>query len=152
MNLAEGVIAKDYKRPLIVGLVLATFGELMIFIIFGVILFPSGNILSKFLWTVLFCGVGMGSAFGTIVDLAVVGRLKGRSAIIACTIISTVILGFACNLLCFNLDQHFNYFGGQGSPKLFILNGIVMASIGGFLSGWLLFTESGSRALDRLGI
>ncbi len=145
-------VTKQYKRPLIVGLFLATFGELMIFLIFGVLLYPEGNLMSKFLWTVLFCGVGMGSALGTIIDLAVVGRLNGKAAIIACTVISIAILGFGCNFLCFNLDQHFHYFGGQDSPRLFIINGIVMSAIGGALGGWLLFTDSGSRILDKLGV
>ena len=116
------------------------------------LLYPEGSLLSKFLWTVLFCGVGMGSAMGTIISLGVVGRLNGSQAILACTLISTVTLGFACNFLCFNLDQHFHYFGGQDNPQFFIINGIIMAAIGGVLSGWLLFTPSGSRVLDRVGI
>lgn len=145
-------IVSQYKRPLIVGLAMTTFGELGIFLIFGVLLYPQGDLLSKFIWTVLFCGVGMGSAFGTLVDLFVVGRLKGVSAIIACTVISALILGVGCNFLCFKLDQHFHYFGGQHSPILFVLNGIVMAIIGALLSGWLLFTDSGSKLLTRTGI
>jgi|TARA_B100000749_G_scaffold280077_2_gene274661 hypothetical protein len=145
-------LRKQFQRPLLVGLALAIFGELMIFLIFGVLLYPEGNILSKFLWTVLFCGIGMGSALGVFISLLVVGRLAGKAAILACTIISTITLGFGCNLLCFNLDQHFHYFGGQQSPQFFIINGIIMAVIGGVLSGWLLFTPSGSKLLSRIGI
>lgn len=145
-------VAKEYTRPLIVGLALATFGELLLFIVFGVILYPEGDLFSKFLWTVVFCGIGMGSAFGVAIDLMVVNRFKGAMAILYCTILSSGFLGIGCNVLCFKLDQEFQYFGGQHNPTLFIINGLIMATLGGFIGGWLLFTDQGKKILQKVGL
>lgn len=141
-----------FRRPIILGLTFSILGELIIFLIFGVFLHPQGSLLSKFLWTVVYCGVGMGAAFGALVDLFVVNKLSGKKAIFACAIISTLILGVGCNLLCLNLDQHFQYFGGQESPLIFVINGVVMATLGGLLGGWLLFTNKGNNMLTKIGI
>lgn len=149
---AHRELRKQYVRPLWIGIALSVTGELLIFLVFGVMLFPAGNILNKFLWTVVFCGVGMGASLGALIDLLVVGRWQGLPAIAATASLSVFLLGMACNLLCLNLDQHFYYFGGTDHLVLFLANGIVMAALGGVVAGMLLFTEQGRGFLDRLGL
>ena len=63
-----------YRRPLYLALGLAIFGEFLIFIVFAVLLFPSGSMIEKALW-LLICGVAIGATTGTFVDL-----FRGRSA------------------------------------------------------------------------
>ena len=138
-----------YLRPITLCVIAASFFELLIFVIFGLWLFPEGNILNKFLWSVVFCGVGMGSATGWLISVLVVDRLQGIKAIGVTALISLLVLGIACNLLCLGLDQHFNYFGSHEMPLLFWLNGIVMSALGGVIVGWLLFTQTGLRYLDK---
>ena len=63
--MSENAVAEEarklYVRPLIVSLFFAVVGELLLLVIYGIILFPEGNILYKVLWTLVFCGIGMGS-------------------------------------------------------------------------------------------
>ncbi len=141
-----------YRRPLVLAIAAAMFGELAIFLIFGVVLYPAGSILSKFLWTVVFCGIGMGAALGAAVSLFVVDRFDGARAIGATTVLSVLMLGLACDLLCLELDKHFEFFGGHEMPTLFLLNGVVMSLVGGLAIGSALFTVRGRNLLDRLGI
>lgn len=106
--------------------------------------------MNKFVWTVGFCGLGMGSVIGALIDLLVVGKATGMKAIAGTTVISTVVLA-SCNILCWRLDHYFHYFGGQENPHLFLGNGFVWAVSGGFLIGWLLFTQKGLKLLHRAG-
>ena len=149
--MAESSVRSTYLRPLWLSIALATSGELVIFVVWGLVLFPEGDPLTKFLWTVVFCGVGMGSAMGALTDLVVVERLDGIEAVVTVALMWAVPLGLGCDLLCFNLDRHyFRYFGGSDAPGLFIGSGVVMAAIGGVLVGLLCFTERGRRLLDHL--
>lgn len=143
---------KDYLRPLKLGIFFSILGEGAIFLIWGVYLYPEGNLFHKFLWTIVFCGLGMGAAIGAFIDFFIMGKLKGNAAIIATIFLSLLLLGLLCNFLCFNLDMHFNFFGGQNSPTLFIWNGIGMSILGGLLIGMLLFTKKGNGLLDKYGI
>ncbi|GEM_PF-795520 len=146
-------LQQRYRRPLLLGIAASVLAESVIFVVWGLILFPDGNVLTKLLWTVGFCGLGMGSTIGALLVLLVVDRLDGPAAIAATSVLSALVLGVACNLLCYNLDRHyFHYFGGGDTPALFLINGVLMASLGGALIGWLLFTPGGRRRLDRLGI
>lgn len=132
----------------VAGSVLA---ETAIFVIWGLILYPEGSIFAKFLWTIVFCGIGMGSVVAVALLLFVVDQFDGWQAVIATSVITVIVLGGVCNVLCFQLDsQFFHYFGGAENPTLFIANGFVLAALGGALGGWLLFTPSGQRRLDRL--
>lgn len=143
---------RAYLRPLQVSIALAILGELGVFFVFGVILFPGGSLVGKLLWAVLFCGVGMGASAGAFVDLLVVGRWHGARAIVATTAIFVLLLGVACNVLCWQLDRGFHYFGGAERPLLFLLGGLFWAALGGGVAGALLFTERGGRILGRLGL
>lgn len=127
-------------------------GEFIIFLVCGLWLYPGGDVVNKFLWTVVFCGFGMGSAFAVLLILLIADKLTGWRAAWATSGISLATLGVLCNWLCFRLDSHyFHYFGGAESPTLFIANGIVMSAIGGLLIGWLLFVPEGQQLLVKLG-
>lgn len=131
-----------YLRPIKLSIALSVLSEAVIFVVWGLILYPEGSIINKLLWTVVFCGLGMGSAVGALVALLVVDRLSGLPALIATTVQSVVILGVGCNLLCLNLDRHFLYFGGTENHLLFLGNGIVMSAAGGVIIGWACFMRT----------
>ena len=118
--------------------------------VWGLILYPEGNILHKFLWTIIFCGLGMGAAAGSVVVFMISGRQKGYPAIVSCMLISIVLLGLLCNVLCFRLDMHFGFFGGADTPILFIWNGTIMSALGGWLVGWLSFTKKGKQLATKI--
>ncbi|MHC4587517.1 MAG: hypothetical protein ACYS3N_23570 [Planctomycetota bacterium] len=128
------------------------FGELLLLILFGIILFPDGSMLHKALWTLVFCGIGMGATLGAFINILVVDRFHGMKAIFTTTALSLIILGIACNLLCLNLDKHFHYFGGSSNPYLFSFGSVFGSVIGGLIAGTILFTEKGNKYLERLGI
>ena len=140
------------NRPIKLGIIFSMATELFIFILWGLILYPEGNMVYKFLWAVVFCGIGMGAAVGAMIQLFVVGRLTGYKAILTCSLLSVVILGVACNLLCMNLDSQFHYFGGVEDPVFFIAGGAVLAAVSGTFAGWLLFSEKGKSMMDKLGM
>jgi hypothetical protein len=143
---------KLYVRPLIISLFFAVAGELLLLVIYGIILFPEGNLLYKVLWTLGFCGIGMGATLGAGINLFVMGRSAGPNAILLTILLSFLIMGVACDLLCLNLDLHFNYFGAQASPLLFSAGGVLGSILAGAGIGGLLFTEMGRSLLERIGI
>lgn len=141
-----------YLRPIWLGIAGSVLAEFMIFLIWGLFLYPAGSYLAKFLWTVIFCGFGMGAVTGAIIATFIVDRFEGMKAIILTSVITAFILGVACNLLCFTLDSHFfHYFGAEENPYLFIVNGVVMSALGGLLVGWLLFSNKGKQLLQKAG-
>lgn len=152
MKSSSNISAIEVLRPLKLSILFSMLGEAFIFLVWGVLLYPEGNLLHKFLWTVVFCGFGMGAAIGAIIALFVVGKWKGAYAVILCAELSGIVLGLFCNYLCFYLDMHFDYFGGKETPLLFVINGTVMATLGGALVGWLCFTEKGKRILNKYNI
>lgn len=152
MSTKYDVTVKDYLRPLKLGILFSVLGESLIFLIWGVILYPEGSLLNKFIWTVVICGFGMGSAIGVLIDLFIVGKMRGFFAIFLSMLFSMMLLGMVCNFLCYFLDMHFGYFGGKDTPALFLLNGFFSSALGGILIGWLCFTYSGNEILDKLNI
>ena len=87
----------------------------------------------------------MGSAVGALVCLFVVGRWTGWKAIFATTALAVLVLGLGCNYLCFSLDRHFHYFGGEENPAAFWIFGVVGSAVGALLIGWLVFSEREKR-------
>ena len=67
-----------YLRPLLVCLSLCLAGELFLFAVYGLVLFPEGNVLHKLAWAAL-CGVGMGLTTGGLVDLLIVDRALSQA-------------------------------------------------------------------------
>lgn len=149
MQKKDNLSAIDVLRPIKLSILFSILGEAVILLVWGMLLYPEGNLLHKFLWTIVFCGLGMGAAIGAIIALFVVGKWTGTYAVILCAELSGIILGLFCNYLCYNLDMHFDYFGGKETPLLFVINGMVMAIIGGAVVGWLCFTERGKRLLSK---
>lgn len=143
----EPITRASYIRPITLSIAFSVAGELVIFVVWGLILFPEGSIFNKLVWTLGFCGIGMGSAVGAAVVLFVVDRLDGLAAVLATAGIAVALLGVACNSLCLALDRHFLYFGGAEDMTLFLANGIAMAAVGGLVVGWLCFTDRGRRVL-----
>ena len=143
---------KMFIRPLTISLFFSVVGEFLLFVIYGVILFPEGNMIYKLLWTLVFCGIGMGATLGAGINLYIVGRHTGHKAILLTILLSFLILGVACDLLCLNLDLHFNYFGAQTSPLLFSAGGILGSFIAGAGIGGLLFFQTGQTILERIGL
>jgi uncharacterized membrane protein len=142
-----------YRRSLVLCLLGAVLIEIGIFLVFGLLMYPGGDWIAKFLWTVVFCGVGMGAVLGAAINLFVLDRLSGWNAVLATTAWSVALLGIGCNLLCYRLDaNYFQYFGGQDNAALFLGNGVAVSAIGGLCAGWLLFSVSGTRLLTRLGL
>jgi hypothetical protein len=106
----------------------------------------------KILWTLGFCGIGMGATLGTSINLFIIGRYSGLKAILLTTLLAFLIMGVACDLLCLNLDLHFNYFGAQTNPLLFSAGGMLGSLIAGAGIGGLLFSKTGQSIMERLGI
>lgn len=123
--------------------------ELGLLLYYGIYLSDEGPLFNKIIWTLGFCGLGMGLAAGSLINLFVVDKLKGRKAIIMTTIITTLTLGVACNWLCTELDRHFKYFGGVQNIYIHFLPSFFSAVIGGWFLGWLLFTEKGNGLLEK---
>lgn len=152
MKSSSNISANEVLRPLKLSILFSVLGELVIFLIWGVLLYPDGNLLHKFLWTVVFCGLGMGSTIGAAISLLVVGKWKGIQAVILCAELSGLILGIFCNYLCYSLDMNFDHFGGMDTPVLIVITGTVMAILGGALVGWLCFMENGKKILNRYNV
>ena len=143
---------QTYLRPIIVAISLSVVAEFGLLVLFGMVLFPEGSLFHKFLWTIVFCGLGMGSVLGAAISLFIVDKLKGKAAILSCVALSFVTLGIFCDQLCLALDRHFQYFGGASHGWVFSTTSWILSSLGGALAGWLLFTEAGSKLLSKLGI
>jgi len=143
---------KIFIRPLIVSLGFSVIGEFLLLIIYGIILFPDGNMIYKVLWTLVFCGIGMGATLGTFINLFVSGRYSGRKAILLTILLAFLVMGAACDLLCLNLDMHFNYFGAQTNPLLFSIGGVLGSIIAGAGIGGLLFSKTGQSLMVKTGI
>jgi hypothetical protein len=145
-------IRNKYVRPLRVSLIFCIGGEFILLLVFGILLFPEGNLFFKFLWTLLFCGVGMGGALGSLINLLIVDRLEGQKAVWATVALSFVLLGILCDLLCLKLDSIYNYFGGSAHSFEFVIVSLVLSPVAGYLIGWLCFTAPGKRLLGRAGL
>lgn len=125
--------------------------EFFILVVYGIVLFPEGVLLNKVLWALVFCGIGMGASIGTFIDLIITGCWQGWKAICVTMLLSTAILGIACDMLCLTLDRQFGYFGGAEDSALFVSVGVFLAASSGMLLGWSLFTDRGRHLLDRRG-
>ncbi|MBT8247944.1 MAG: hypothetical protein KJN73_09000 [Acidimicrobiia bacterium] len=142
---------RQYLRPLYIGVILAGVGELGIFLVWGVWLFPEGDLLSKFAW-IATCSLGMGLTVGGLVDLTVVERLRGRAAMGATIGLTALVIGVGCNYLCWSLDHQYNWWGGATAPGLFLGAGLVGSLILGWLYAYFLFSRQGPKMLGRVGI
>ena len=114
------------------------------------ILFPSGDPIAKLTWAVIW-GLAIGSVIGALTDLLVIGRFMNVGALISSALLATTVF-IACDVLCFYLDHHYQFWGTAQNPTLFLVSGIVLGIVGGTAYSLLLFTESGNRLLESLGL
>jgi len=128
------------NRVLLMSLAASVFSEFILLVVYGIILFPEGNLLNKTLWTLVYCGLGMGATVAAFINLFVTDRYTGLRAIILTTVIAVVLLGFLCDGLCYRLDLRFDYFGAPHMPPLFFhVSSWVGSLVGGALVGYLSF-------------
>ena len=119
--------------------------ELIYFTVWGLWLFPEGNLISKITWTMT-CGVAMGAVIALATLILVEGNLQDAKAILAAAGI-VALVGTFCAILYSQIDHSFNYFGGKTHTLMFILSGVIPAIVGGILYGWVLYS---SRFFDSL--
>jgi hypothetical protein len=139
----------DYIRPITLGITITAFGEVLIFILRGLLLFPEEDMLTKLAWTAT-CGIAMGAVIGALINVFVTGRLAGCRAMITCALIYIVVLSY-CSVLCYRIDLTIGYFGARSNPELFLAGGFVPALVTSIPYAWFLFSEQGSTILEKVG-
>jgi hypothetical protein len=149
MNLDK--LHRGYRQPLYLALVMAIGGEGILWLVYGLLLFPEGGLVRMLIWS-LACGTAMGAVTGTFVDLLVVGRLFGSKAILLSTAIFVGVMGIACNAVCFTLGRQLATWGAHTHPELFLAGGFVPSIPAGLLYSYLLFTQKGQVLLARVGL
>ncbi|MDF1671641.1 MAG: hypothetical protein P1U83_18755 [Roseovarius sp.] len=77
--------ASRLRAPLKLALLFSAGGQAEIFVLWGLILFHEGNVFNTFMWTIVYCGFGMGVALGAVVALGILESLEGWKAIILTT-------------------------------------------------------------------
>lgn len=127
---------------------LAAVGEATYFVVWGLWLFPEGDVLAKLGWTVV-CVVAMGAVIGAGVVAFVIDRQVGILAIVVTAVIYAAVLSI-CTVICANVDRHFDYFGGATEPTLFVLAGLIPAILSSGLYAWLLHSRRGQSILARV--
>ena len=148
---AFNMYRKQFTRPLIIATIFTWFSELALLIYFGIYLNSHGNLIYKIIWTLGFCGIGMGLTLGGLIDIFLIGRVSVRAGIWLTILFSMTTVGISCNLLCLHMNHHFQYFGGDNvSPYLFFLPGFIGSIVLGWLLGWLIFTEKGNHFLTKI--
>ncbi len=120
-----------------VAIAMTLFAELFYFSIWGIALFPAGNLAAKALWT-FSCGIAMGALIGAATLLWIEGRHSGSAAFWRAAV-TMMTVGTYCTWLCSRIDIRFEYFGGSENSLLFITAGIVPAIAGGLLYGWIVY-------------
>ena len=147
---SESIDRSDFVRPIAVAVFFTLLGEILIFFIWALALFPTGVLWRKLVWTMT-CGVAMGMTIGAFVNVFVTGRLRSYAAAWMSGVIYFSVLAF-CVGLCYQIDLSVNFFGAREAPVLFIMGGIVPAFLTSLVYGWVLYSQSGRALLDRVGL
>ena len=130
------------RTTLVVAIAMTSLAEAIYFVIWGVVLFPAGDLLGKLVWTVT-CGIAMGAVIAGIVILTAPAR---KAHAFETGVVSMISVGVACAVLCSRIDARFDYFGGPEETTLFVFAGALPAMVGGLLFGWMIT----SGAVDPL--
>lgn len=146
----DRLIRQEFVRPIVLAIFFTLAGEILIFLLWGVVLFPAGTLWRKLAWTMV-CGLAMGATIGALVNVFVTGRQSGRPAGIAAGALYFGVLSL-CVLICYEIDHAIGFFGAHEEPLLFILGGLVPAAITAVAYGWLLHAENGRAILSRCGL
>lgn len=139
-----------YLRPFLLYTLMSGAIELVLLIISIFCFSGLHDIHIKFIWTMIFCTIGMGSSMGSLTNYFITDRYSGSTAVWMSAFLSSAVLS-ACNFLCFILANHFDYFGAIDHPWYFHLR-YPLIFLGGYENGKLLYTEAGFKKLTRLGI
>ncbi|CAF0780307.1 unnamed protein product [Adineta steineri] len=140
-----------YLRPmkLFIG---SSIGAELIFLFISICFFSGfKDIFYKILWTLFFCGIGMGSTMGTLINIFITDRYFNSKAIFGTLILGLIVFG-TCNVLCFRLDHHFDYYGAIKYPVFFLSKGFVAGLLGSLINGYLLFNANGQKLLIKIGL
>jgi hypothetical protein len=129
--------------PILFAVLLTFSGEAVIFVGFGVLLFPGGDLLAKAWWTGT-CGIAMGLAIGAIVLLLQAAIRDRRALALAAGLAYCAVLAH-CVAICFAIDRQIGYFGAAEVPGLFIWSGLIAAAATAPLYGWCVYRGAGRR-------
>ncbi|KAL6870125.1 hypothetical protein ACO1O0_001460 [Amphichorda felina] len=122
-----------------------------IMLIVGITVFSGfRDMLPKLMWTMFFCPLGMGGAMGSLINAFCVDRIYGARAVQFCAILSVLVLG-SCNLLCYNLDLVFGWFGAEDHFWWWHWRYVMIYGVG-YLNGKLLFTDRGQGMMASWGV
>lgn len=141
---------REQIRPVKLALIFTVTGEAAYFLVWGLWLFPNGSVFGKLAWTTT-CAVAMAVMIGVAVITLVLDHLDGFAALVSSAILYILVLSI-CTLICYAIDNRFDYFGGASAPTLFVLAGIIPATLSAIPFAWLLFTPKGKWTLDQLGL
>ncbi len=140
-----------FTRPLTFAIFLSFTLELLNLAVFGFTTGDAAFLVDKVLWMLAVGGIGLGAVLGVMIDIILVGRLKGKEAIWGTTLLSAMILGVVGKLVSINMATLSIALGISHIPVLYFCVGLVSTALGGALLGWLLFTDEGNRKLDQWG-
>lgn len=144
------VTRSDFTRPIVVAVMLTLSGEILIFLLWSVVFFPSGVLLHKAAWAGT-CGIAMGATIGALVNVVVTGRMDGRRAMLWNGSLYFIVLAL-CTFLCFRIDMATGgHFGAREAPLLFIAGGLVPALGSSPVYSWLLVSKTVAKFLSRIG-
>ena len=123
-------------RPITVAIALTITGEIIYFLLWGVVWFPEGDLWRKLGWTAT-CGLAMGATIGALVLLFVTGRFTGRRALAAAGAVYAGTLLY-CTALCFLIARSVDYFGANSDPSLFVGGSVVPIVLTTVIYAWLV--------------
>ena len=140
----------DFVRPIAAAVLFTLIGEILIFLIWGIALFPAGALWRKLAWTMT-CGLAMGATIGALVNVFVTGRLRSYPAAVTAGTIYFSVLAF-CTVFCYQIDLSVDFFGAREASVLFILGGLIPAFVTSIVYVWLLYSAPGQAMLGRVGL
>ncbi|CAO3674576.1 hypothetical protein CU097_003912 [Rhizopus azygosporus] len=137
-----------YIAPFVVYTI-ASFQAELLFLIISIIFFSGfKDIITRFIWTMVLCTLGMGSVMGSLTTFFIIDKYEGKEAIVFTTILNFIVFG-SCNLLCMKLDHIFDYWGSIQHPWYFNIRYPLILVVG-YLHGKLLFGEGGRKELSKI--
>ncbi|KAJ5987974.1 hypothetical protein N7481_003184 [Penicillium waksmanii] len=139
-----------YLRPFLLFYGGSLIAEIVFLAVGVFIMTGTRDLLYKVLWTLVFCPLGMGGAMGGIINCFIVDQYYGKKAVHFTALLSLLILS-SCNVLCYNLDRHFGWFGASDHPMWFHWRYPMIWAVG-YQNGLLMFTDEGQRKLVRMGM
>jgi hypothetical protein len=139
-----------YLRPMKL-FILTSMATEFLFLMISICFFSGfKDIFYKIMWTLFFCGIGMGSTMGTFINIFITDQYFNYKAILGTTLLGLIVFG-TCNILCFRLDHHFDYYGAINYPIFFLSKGFFAGILGSLINGYLLFSANGQKLLIKMG-